>query len=89
MIRHEWNELQVGHHVLVHDDDDPTKGLTPGRVTKIEPGAGSNEITVRISSGRGPAREIRPRRLAVHLDDGESAERCWRCEAHAASHQTL
>jgi hypothetical protein len=85
MIRHEWNALQVGHHVLVHDDGDATMALTPGRVTMTEPAPGSNNVTIRISPRGGPARLVQPRRLAVHLDTGESTERCWRCEAHYAS----
>lgn len=85
MIRHEWNALQVGHHVLVHDETDPTMGLTPGRVTQVQPAPGSNDVTIRISPRRGAARVVQPRRLAVHLDTGEATERCWRCETHYAA----
>ena len=84
MIRHHWNALQVGHHVLVHDETDPTMGLTPGRVTEVRSAPGSNDVTIRISPRKGPARIVQPRRLAVHLDTGETTERCWRCEAHYA-----
>lgn len=85
MIRHAWNALQVGNHVLVHDEDDPTMALTPGRVTEVRPAPGSNDVTIRISPRRGPARVVQPRRLAVHLDSGEATERCWRCETHLAA----
>lgn len=88
MIRQDWNRLQVGHYVVVHDEADPTMGLSPGRVTGIEPSAeGSNNVTIRISPRGGPAKLVQPRRLAVHLDTGEAAERCWRCEAHFAAVQ--
>ena len=85
MIRHHWNALQVGTHVLVHDEADSTMGLTPGRVTDVQPAPGSNDITIRIAPRKGPARVVQPRRLAVHLDTGEATERCWRCEAHFAA----
>lgn len=80
MIRRRWNELRVGHHVLVHDTADPSLALSPGRVTSVDQTAGSNDVTIRISPRRGPARFVQPSRLAVHLDDGEATERCWRCE---------
>ena len=85
MIRLEWNALQVGHHVLVHDDADPALTLVPGRVTMIQSLPGSNDVSIRISPPGGPKRVVQPRRLAVHLDTGESAERCWRCETNFAS----
>jgi hypothetical protein len=80
MIRRRWNDLRIGHHVLVHDDANPTLELAPGRVTNVDQTAGSNDVTIRISPRNGPARYVQPSRLAVHLDDGEAMERCWRCE---------
>jgi hypothetical protein len=80
MIRREWNALRVGEYVLVHDDDDPTSPLVPGRVTRVDPAAGSNSLTIRLSPPGEPARVVQPRRLVVHLDSGEARERCWRCE---------
>lgn len=85
MIRRQWNSLQVGHHVLVHDDADRALRLVPGRVTMIEATPGSNDVTIRISPPRGPTRVVQPRRLAVHLDTGEAPERCWRCETNSAA----
>lgn len=85
MIRGQWNALQVGHHVLVHDETDETMALVPGRVTEIEETDGFNNVTIRLSPRRGPKRDVRPRRLAVHLDTGEATERCWRCETHYAA----
>ena len=83
MIRRDWNALQVGHHVLVHDDDDPRMALTPGRVTEIDRTPGSHDVSIRISPRRGGSRIVQPSRLAVHLDNGEGTERCWRCETNA------
>lgn len=82
MIRRQWNALRVGSHVLVHDDDDPKMTLAPGRVTKITESAGSHDVTIRIAPRRGAQRDVQPSRLAVHLDDGEGTERCWRCETN-------
>lgn len=82
MIRRHWNDLRVGHHVLVHDDDDPQMTLAPGRVTMIDQTAGSHTVTIRISPRKGAPRDVQPSRLAVHLDTGEGTERCWRCETN-------
>lgn len=84
MIRRRWNDLRVGHHVLVHDEDDPALTLAPGKVTNVDPATGSNDVTIRISPVNGPKRLVQPSRLAVHLDNGEATERCWRCEARYA-----
>ncbi|MEQ8438491.1 MAG: hypothetical protein RIB65_13435 [Ilumatobacter fluminis] len=80
MIRRRWNDLRVGQHVLVHDDDDPALSLAAGQVTNVDRATGSNEVTIRIAPVNGPERLVRPSRLAVHFDTGEPAERCWRCE---------
>ncbi len=85
MIRHQWNALHIGQHVLVHDEDDPASPLVPGRVTAVEAANGSNNVTIRISPPGRRGRVIQPRRLAVHLDSGESTERCWRCEIRYTS----
>jgi hypothetical protein len=84
VIRLAWNSLQVGHRVLVHDDDDPAMPLVPGRVTTVQTAPGSNDVAIRISPSGGPTRIVHPRRLMVHLDaDTEAgAERCWRCDTH-------
>lgn len=83
MNRRQWNALQVGHHVLVHDDNDPQMTLTPGRVIEIDETQGSHDVTIRLAPRRGKQRIVQPSRLAVHPDTGEGYERCWRCETHA------
>lgn len=85
MIRREWNALRVGHHVLVHDEDDPASPLIPGRVTEVDTAGGANQVTVRISPPGRAARIVQPKRLAVHLDTGAAGERCWRCESRYAA----
>lgn len=85
MKRLQWNGLHVGQHVLVHDEDDLGAPLIPGRVIEVESTGGSSVVTIRVSPSGAPTRIVRPRRLAVHLDSGESAERCWRCEVRYAS----
>lgn len=81
MIRRDWNALRVGQHVLVHDETEPGMPLVPGRVTLVESGPGSNDVAIRIASGRGPAKVVRPPRLAVHPEELDPETRCWRCEA--------
>lgn len=83
MIRRQWNALRVGQHVLVHDESEPGMPLVPGRVTLVETGPGSNEVAIRIPSRHGPAKVVRPPRLAVHSEEPDPEARCWRCEARS------
>ena len=85
MIRHQWNALRVGHHVLVHDEEIDGLPLAVGRVTGIDTGGGPTAIAIRISPPGRPSRVVRPRRLAVHLDLQNLDERCWRCALGSAS----
>lgn len=85
MIRQEWNALQVGDHVMVHEDSDLPLAAIPGRVVEVEDAEGSNDIAIRISPVRGKPMVVRPRRLAVHLEDLDPDRRCWRCDTHARS----
>ena len=85
MIRQEWNALEVGDHVLVHDDRDHDQPATPGRVVEVEVAAGSNVLAIRISPVRGKPMVVQPRRLAVHLEELDPDRRCWRCDSHARS----
>lgn len=87
MIRRRWNALHVGDHVLVHDDTSAALPLVQARVVAVEPGPGSNVVSVRIPPRGGTGRVVQPRRLTVHLDSGEATERCWRCEALYAARQ--
>ncbi len=84
MIRLQWNGLRVGHHVLVHDETERGMPLVPGRVTMIKSASGiesgSNDVSILISPPGRASKVVSPRRLAVHLDELDPAERCWRCE---------
>ena len=81
MNRLEWNELQVGDRVLVHDDGDARAPLLPGRVTAVEVAPGSNDVAIRIPGSRGKSQIVHPPRLSVHLEELDPDARCWRCEA--------
>ena len=83
VIRQEWNSLEVGDHVLVHDDSGQDLPAFPGRVVAVEIADGSNVLDIRISPVRGKPIVIQPRRLAVHLEELDPDRRCWRCDAHA------
>ncbi len=83
MIRQEWNALQVGDHVFVHEDDEHHLAAVPGRVVVVDVADGSNDVSIRISPTRGKAVVVRPRRLAVHLEELDPDRRCWRCDTHA------
>jgi hypothetical protein len=88
MIRQEWNALQVGDHVFVHEETDRQDGdrnlpAVPGRVVVVDFAEGSNRVAIRISPARGKATVVLPRRLAVHLEELDPDRRCWRCDTHA------
>lgn len=85
MIRSEWNALRVGDHVLVHDEADPAMPMVAGRVVTVRAASGSNDVAIRIRSGRGRSRIAHPRRLAVHREELDPDGHCWRCDANAAS----
>lgn len=83
MNRLQWNALQVGHRVLVHDEAVASLPLVPGLVTTVEAASGSNDVAIKIPSSRGPARVVHPPRLAVHPEDLDPEARCWRCDIRA------
>lgn len=83
MIRQEWNALEVGDHVLVHEDSGLDLPALPGRVVDVEVAEGSNVLAIRISPVRGKPMVVHPRRLAVHLEELDPDRRCWRCDTHA------
>jgi hypothetical protein len=83
MVRLEWNALRVGDHVLVHDPSDAEMQLLPGVVTMVQTVSGSNDIGIRVASGDGGFRVLRPTRLTVHPDPRDLTEECWRCDAIA------
>ena len=84
MLKLEWNALQVGDEVLVHDDADISLRLQPGTVTMVQTAHRSNDVGVRLTGRSGQVRVVRPSRLSVHLDTRDTTEECWRCAAIAA-----
>ena len=84
MLRLQWNALQVGDRVLVHDDADISLRLQPGIVAMVQTAHGSNDLGVRVTGRSGEVSVVRPSRLSVHLDPRDVTEECWRCDAIAA-----
>jgi hypothetical protein len=79
MLRFQWNALNVGDQVLVHDDHDHYGApLVEGIVTIVQPQTGANDVAIRISGASGV---IHPRRSAVHLIEFGPRDTCWRCQA--------
>ena len=84
MLRLQWNALQVGDEVLVHDDADISLRLQPGTVAMVQTAHRSNDVGVRVTGQSGQIHVVRPSRLSVHLDPRDATEECWRCDAIAA-----
>jgi hypothetical protein len=80
----QWNALQVGDKVLVHDDADVSLRLQSGIVAMVQTAHGSNDLGVRVTDQSGHVGVVRPSRLSVHLDPLDATEECWRCDAIAA-----
>jgi hypothetical protein len=80
MLRHDWNALRSGDHVLVHHTVKDADRLIAGVVTSVAPTGGSNDVEVRLNVG-GRSELVRPQRLHVHHDPIESDGSCWRCSA--------
>jgi hypothetical protein len=84
VLRLQWNALQVGDKVLVHDDADASLRLQPGIVAMVQTAHGSNDLGVRVTGQSGHVSVVRPSRLSVHLDPRDVTEDCWRCDIIAA-----
>lgn len=84
----EWNALRVGDQVLVHDDLDPAMALSPGVVATIRTRTASNDLAIRVSDSGGKSAVVSPRRLAVHLQQLDPDELCWRCAISNAAQST-
>jgi hypothetical protein len=81
MLRLDWNALRAGDRVLVHHGSDGGDvHLVAGVVTAVASAAGSNDVTVRVSTLSGQ-QVIRPPRLSVHHDPIGFDGHCWRCAA--------
>lgn len=87
MLRSDWNSLEVGDRVMVHDTDDSEQRLMAGVVAAIEAAPGSAEVTIRVANGSG-TRMIQPQRLTVHHDPVKFDSQCWRCAGSGPSSPT-
>lgn len=85
MLRLQWNALRTGDKVFVHDRSGAEPTLVPGVVAMVQTLKESNDIGIRVSPGKDGRSVVRPARLTVHLDPIDPADRCWRCDAIAAS----
>ena len=56
MLSLQWNALQVGDRVLVHDDTDISLRLQPGIVAMVQTARGSNDLV--CASSVDPARSV-------------------------------
>jgi hypothetical protein len=82
VVRFDWDALQAGDRVLVHDAGKADMALVAGVVAMVNWRKGSNGVGIRV----GPTDErviLWPARLAVHRDPREPTEPCWRCDAPA------
>jgi hypothetical protein len=85
VLRLDWNSLEVGDRVMVHDADDSERRLLAGVVTSVQPSPGSAEVTIRVSQPGGGSRAIQPQRLTVHHDPVKFDSQCWRCAGSGPS----
>ena len=83
MLRFEWNALQVGDAVVLHDSAATEFALRAGTVTMVEPKRskrGENGVGIRVDTAGG-RRVLWPSFLTVHLDPLDPAHACWLCAA--------
>ena len=81
MHRLEWNALQVGDTVLVHDPSSAALELVPGLIAMLNAAEGPNHIGIRIAATDGSSTVICPPRQAVHLRTTLPTAPCWRCSS--------
>ena len=82
MLKFDWNALQVGDRVLVHDAESPQLTLLPGVVSVIDARKGAKRAGVRFT-GSDPKAIRWPAYPTMHRDPRESTDHCWRCDEAA------
>ncbi len=80
MLRFDWNALEPGDHVLLHDDDSKALTLIDGVVETVIAARDTNDVGIRLAPDR-PV--VHPRRSSVHASPVDRSEPCWRCDAVA------
>jgi hypothetical protein len=87
MTPFDWNGLQIGDKVLVHDQSsDEHFPLRSATVMNVDLKRRVHAVGIRVPNAvpSGSA-VIWPTRSQVHLDPRDPSERCWRCEVDARS----
>jgi hypothetical protein len=79
MRRFQWNALELGDRVRVHEGSG--RELTGGTVEIVDVLRGSNGVGIRVVGQQ--AGIVWPSRPTVHLENLDPAEHCWRCESVA------
>jgi hypothetical protein len=87
MTPFDWNGLQVGDKVLVHDQS--TDGhflLRAATVMNVDLTHLVHAVGISVPSvGSVGSAVLWPTRAQVHLDPRDPSEPCWRCETDAGS----
>jgi hypothetical protein len=81
----DWNGLQVGDKVLIHDQSiDDRFPLRAAKVVNVDFTRRVHDVGIRAPNAVGPGSVVSwPTRAQVHLDPRDPSERCWRCEVGA------
>jgi hypothetical protein len=77
MLKFQWNALQRGDTVFVHDARDADLGLRAGVVTRVDVNPSGHDVANRFTTGTQIGPVVRPGRAAVHLAAGQDDD-CWR-----------
>ena len=81
MLAFQWNALRVGDRVRVHDDQTTDLTLRDGVVALVQTHEGElHDVGVRQGVDSSI---VHPRRQAVHLEDDDGSDVCWRCATPA------
>ena len=83
MLRFEWNALQVGDAVTLHDSSDAGFVLRGGTVAMVETKRskrGENGVGIRVETDGG-YRVFWPSFSTAHLDPPDPTQDCWLCAA--------
>ena len=83
MMRFQWNALQVGDAVAVHDTSDADFALRAGTVMTVETRRskrGENGVGIRVRTPGGH-RVLWPSFLTAHAGPPDPTQHCWMCGA--------
>jgi hypothetical protein len=85
MTPFDWNGLQVGDEVLMHEQSsDDSFPLVAATVMNVDLTSRERHVGIRVPNTTGPGSAVSwPTRSQVHRDPRDPTEHCWRCEANA------